>query len=118
VAYNSSRSGRLEVYIAAFPSFEQEQQVSNNGGLDARWRNDGEELFYASPAGMMSVDVKRGPRLVTSAPRVLFKTPFEINSFSQYAVTGDGQRFIILEPVDEATQPFTVVLNWTAGLKR
>jgi hypothetical protein len=36
----------------------------------------------------------------------------------QYCVTGDGRRFLFAEPVGDATKPITVVLNWTAGLKR
>ena len=35
----------------------------------------------------------------------------------QYGVTGDGKRFLIGEPVEEASKLFTVVQNWTAGLK-
>jgi hypothetical protein len=38
---------------------------------------------------------------------------------SIYEVTADGQRFLIITPVEEASpSPFTVVLNWTAGLRR
>jgi hypothetical protein len=33
-------------------------------------------------------------------------------------VTADGQRFLVLAPVDNAPSPMTVVLNWTAGLKK
>ena len=31
--------------------------------------------------------------------------------------TGDGQRFLVLEPFETAVKPFTVVLNWPAALK-
>jgi hypothetical protein len=34
-------------------------------------------------------------------------------------VTGDGQRFLVVTSPEEAVAtPFTVVLNWTAELKR
>jgi len=34
-------------------------------------------------------------------------------------VTADGQRFLVLVPVgDASSSPITVVLNWTAGLKK
>jgi hypothetical protein len=33
-------------------------------------------------------------------------------------VTADGKKFLFREPVGEATAPITVVLNWSAGLKR
>jgi hypothetical protein len=35
----------------------------------------------------------------------------------QYAVTGDGRMFILGTPLGEE-EPITVMLNWTAGLKR
>jgi hypothetical protein len=37
----------------------------------------------------------------------------------QFAVTADGQRFLMLTPVGSGTEfPITVVTNWTAGLKK
>ena len=67
---------------------------------------------------MMSVEVRHGAKLETSAPRVLFQVPFRLEEREiEYAVTGDGQRFIFGEPV-EAGKWLNVVLNWTAGLKR
>jgi hypothetical protein len=36
-----------------------------------------------------------------------------------YGVAGDGRRFLLMTGSEEnAVKPFTVVLNWTAGLKR
>jgi hypothetical protein len=38
----------------------------------------------------------------------------------QYDVTPDGQRFLLNVPVEESGDfsPMTVVVNWTAGLKK
>jgi hypothetical protein len=33
-------------------------------------------------------------------------------------VSPDGQRFLMYTVTDEAAAPITVVLNWTAGLKK
>jgi hypothetical protein len=116
VAYQSTESGRLEVYVAAFPTFTEKRQVSKDGGREAHWRRDGKELFYLSLDGkVMSVDVKATTELETGAPKMLFQTPMQEGV---YCVTGDGKRFLIAEPVDEASKPLTVVHNWTAGLKR
>ena len=84
------------------------------------WRTDGKELFYLSLDGkMMTVDVRGGSRLETGVPRVLFQTPVPVDPWAnQYCVTGDGKKFIFLEPVEEGRELFHVVLNWTAGLKR
>jgi len=50
---------------------------------------------------------------------------FEFNSgtqsaiFAPYAVTGDGQRFLINAVVEtEPNAPLTVVVNWTVGVKK
>jgi hypothetical protein len=38
---------------------------------------------------------------------------------AQYDVMRDGQRFLLNVPVEDApTSPLTVVINWTAGLKK
>lgn len=118
VAYHSHESGRWEAYIASFPAFTERRQVSNGGGLGARWGKNGNELFYLSLKNeLMSLDVKHGAALTTGVPRILFKTPFAVDAANyQYSVTGGGKRFIFNEPVKEASQPFTVVLNWVAGL--
>lgn len=119
VAYHSHESGRWDVYIASFPAFTERRQVSNAGGFGVRWSKDGNELFYINLKNeLMSLDVKRGAALMTGVPRTLFKTPFVADGCNyQYSVTRDGKRFIFNEPVKEAGQPFTVVLNWVAGLR-
>jgi hypothetical protein len=39
--------------------------------------------------------------------------------FAPYAVTGDGQRFLLNATVEtEVAAPLTVVVNWTAEVKR
>jgi hypothetical protein len=120
IAYNTTESGRWEVYVAAFPGFTAKRQVSNNGGAQALWRKDGKELFYLSPDGkLMAVDVKAGVTIETGPPKALFQTPLVVSPVDdQYCVTADGQRFLLGEPVGNAANPITVVLNWTAGLKQ
>jgi Tol biopolymer transport system component len=121
VAYQSTESGRWEVYVASFPSFGDKRQVSNGGGYQPQWRRDGKELFYLSWDGkMMSVDVKGESSLATSSPRALFLTGLQVNATSppQYVAAADGKRFLFGEAVGENNVPVTVVLNWTAGLKR
>lgn len=117
VAFQSTESGQVEVYVAAFPTFTEKRQVSKGGGVEAHWRNDGKELFYLSLDGkkMMSVAIKTTKELENGAPRMLFQTPMQPG---EYCVTGDGERFLFGEPVEEASKPLTVVQNWTAGLKQ
>jgi len=119
IAYNSLESGRWEVYVAAFPAFQEKRQVSVSGGCQPMWRKDGKELFYRTLEGkLMVVEVKSGAVLQTGVPLALFQTPARMNPIqSEYCVTADGKRFIFREPVGDSATPFTVVLNWSAGLK-
>jgi hypothetical protein len=120
VAYNTNESGSWEVYIAAFPSFTERRQVSNTGGVQGTWRKDGKELFYLSLDGnIVSVPIKLGPSLGAGNPAILFSTRVPVHpNWDQFAVTGDGQRFLLLESTASEAKPFTIVLNWLASVKR
>jgi Tol biopolymer transport system component len=125
VAYTSDQSGPMEVYVRAFsPDFSGGSAstggsvlVSRGGGAAPRWRGDGRELFYLAPDGkMMAVEVTGGPEFRGGTPAPLFQTP---SGTIVGDVTADGKRFLLVTPVGpSASAPFTVVLNWTAGLKK
>ncbi len=125
IAYVSNESGRDEVYISGFPTVGGKVRVSTNGGVQPRWRPDGKELFYLSPdRKVMAVPVKADSTVEVGTPKALFDVRFApIGSGAPYApyqydATADGQRFMINTPLENATVPITVVLNWTAGLKK
>ena len=89
------------------------------GGTHPKWRRDGKELFYlGADSKMMAVEVTTGAAFRAGIPRPLFETGVT-NILVRYAVTRDGQRFLIPTPTGEASPtPATVVVNWTAGIKR
>ena len=68
----------------------------------------------------MSAQVRRGESFDTGAPVSLFEFRAGTSpNFAPYAVTSDGQRFLINSVVDtEPNAPLTVWVNWAAGLKR
>jgi hypothetical protein len=73
VAYQSTESGRWDVYVARFPSFLDRRQVSLSGGCQPLWNKDGTELFYLNFDGKLSaVTVKTGTGPETRTTRVLF----------------------------------------------
>ena len=84
-----------------------------------RWRRDGRELFYlAGDQKLMAVAVNGEGTFQAGVPKVLFQTREVVGRY-RYAVTVDGQRFLVNTPVEEAsTAPITVVLNWTAELSK
>ncbi len=118
VAYVSDRSSRDEVYIRAFPRDETVHQVSREGGWTPRWRHDGRELFFLSPASKMmavSIDPTKGTAL--GAPRELFPTDLRPDyQHRPFDVTRDGERFLV--PTMRPSDDFRVVLNWRALLPK
>jgi Tol biopolymer transport system component len=127
MAYVSNESGRNDVYVRPFPSGEGKWQISVNGGSEPAWRGDGKELFYlAANQELMAVTVKTGSVVDAGPPTRLFATTMSsglINpgyTRNQYVVTADGQRFLINQGVATPSpiSPLTVVVNWTAALKK
>jgi Tol biopolymer transport system component len=123
IAYVSDESGISQVYVQSFPATGGKWQVSTNGGYHLAWRRDGKELFYVSrDKKMTAVDVKgEGPTFEVGAPKSLFdlRVPSFNNAQAQFAVTADGQEFLIANTFGEnSSLPITVVMNWTADLKR
>ena len=118
VAYTSDESGRAEVYICPFPGAGGKRLVSSAGGDQAHWRADGKELFYVAPDGrMLAAEVNiKGTDVQIGTVRPLFGPLLTTG----YDVSSDGQRFLAVLPEERAAapDPLTVVLNWTAGLKK
>jgi hypothetical protein len=97
-------------------------QVSKGGGSSPHWSGDGKELYYLSPEGnVMAAPVTLSPVLRPGTPKVLFKFPGPpiTATLPYWDVTPDGKRFLRAVPLAaNSAAPFTVVLNWTATLKR
>jgi hypothetical protein len=92
------------------------------------WRSDGTELFYAVVAGnllrMMVVPVKATTTgFSAGTPRKLFEGGYArtmTTGVRGYDVTPDGQRFLMVRPLDLPPEPATelvLVENWFEELK-
>jgi len=119
VAYNSAVSGRNEIYVQSFPSSVDKWQVSKLGGGFPLWRRDGKELFYIAGNKLMAVDVQTDAQsFVAGTPHPLFSVPVGANGGRYYQVAADGQRFLVVTPLDKPPPPITVVVNWEAALRK
>jgi Tol biopolymer transport system component len=118
IAYDSTESGRLEVYVQTFPLSGQKWMISAGGGTLPRWREDGKELFYLTPDGkVMSAEFKSGFENIVT--KQLFQVDMKHATGYPYAVTADGSRFLINTPAEASNPaPMVVVLNWPATLKQ
>ena len=121
IVYWSDESGTQQTYVQAFPQTGEKIQISVDGGGQARWRGDGKELFFIGlDSRMMAVDVELGPKFHAGVPKALFQIPgyVGVGAPGRYSVTRDGKRFLLPVNTDLTDSPITVVLNWTAKLKK
>ena len=125
VAYSSDESGRREVYVQEFvpdhvpAAGSRKWQISTMGGDKPRWRPDGKELFYVAPdRKMMATPIRTTPAFAPGIPVALFET--RMQGFYPFDVAPDGRFLIntVAEADGSAAAPITVVLNWTALLKK
>jgi Tol biopolymer transport system component len=118
LAYDSDESGRSEAYVQAFPGPGGKWQVSTAGGGNPHWRGDGKELFYLSLDNrIMSVPLETAPAFHAGAPTPLFAVHPAFGSV--YDVAPDGKRFLVNSlPADPSSPPLSLLVNWTAMLKR
>jgi eukaryotic-like serine/threonine-protein kinase len=123
VAFQSNESGTQQIYIVPFPSASQKVPISVDGGANPRWRQDGRELYFTrqQDASLMVVDIKvTGTTLDPGTPKRMFTYP--TGNPGAYATTPNADRFLWAAVPGALSQtgdtPLTVVLNWTAGLKR
>ena len=119
IAYVSDESGRNEVYVQPYPGPGGRWVISTEGGHDPVWSQDGSELFYRNEDQMVVVAVETEQGFTPGPPGVLF----DGGGFTQalgrqsYDVSPDGERFLMVEPVESSSQ-IHVVLNWTSELER
>jgi hypothetical protein len=122
MAYTSNESGRLEVYVSAFPQLGGKWQVSQNGGTEPRWRSDGKELYFFDPDNrLLAAPVSAaGPNFQSGTPVILFQSrSMGARSLWRYDVARDGQRFLVNTPLpDETISPLTLLMNWPELLKK
>ena len=120
VAYQSDASGRPEIYVAPFPGPGGKRQVSSTGGTFPRWRGDGKEIYYlAANNRLMAAEVNgAGTEFEVGASRPMFEARITGPGYF-YAVTPDGQRFLVNRAIEQKNTPqMVLVLNWTADLKK
>jgi eukaryotic-like serine/threonine-protein kinase len=116
LAYDSDETGKNEVFVQPFPPTGEKWQVSTAGGLSPRWTSGGRELVYAEPPDKRKkVEIRSAPSFQVSVPKDLFVTARPQGS----DMSRDGQRMLVNMPAAEvAPNPMTLVLNWSAGLKK
>jgi eukaryotic-like serine/threonine-protein kinase len=121
IAYNTFEAGNSEVYLTAFPPRGQPWRVSLKGGFQPTWRRDGQELYYLGLDGALNaVAFRAGDTPQFSAPIRLFETGLSAPSpwVEQYDASADGQRFLVLRPVENRVRnSIGLIINWPTLLE-
>jgi Tol biopolymer transport system component len=115
VAYQSNLAGAgADIYVRPFPGPGREWRISNGGGANARWRQDGREIYYLGPDNrVMAVSVTL-PATASGVVEHGTPTPlFALKAGSTFDSAPDGQKFLVDAVLEEVTTPpITVILNW------
>jgi serine/threonine-protein kinase len=128
IAYESTETGRDEVYVRPFPNSQDGKwQVSSSGGTNPKWARSGQELFFVNGAGeMVAAAVQTGD----GAFRVTDRSPlFNVSergldsepNYTSWDVDVDDRGFLMIQfgAADQETIPteFVLVQNWIEELR-
>ena len=122
VAYAATTTGRMQVYVAAFPTPGQPDRISIDSARWPVWQKDGDELYYVEGENrIMAVPVTRaGGTITVGKPQHLFSPSMRrmprLDAYP-YDVTDDGQRFIVNIGTGDAAPLITLVQGWPALLR-
>ncbi|HVS62393.1 MAG TPA: protein kinase [Thermoanaerobaculia bacterium] len=123
LAYESDETGRVEIYVEAFPGPGERFQITADGGREPRWAGNG-ELFYRRDNDIRVVAVRFAERPQFDSPRTLFQFPIQQSASGGvvsrlYDVAADGQRILaITTPETLRPRQIDVVTDWTRELTR
>jgi hypothetical protein len=150
---DDSTNNRPEIFVKPFPSGDGKFQISDNAGDWPRWKGDSREIYYHSigntpqtlgvSAGqivfsgiLFSVAVRpNGPALENDPVKQILITPLmnlphSGGSYNPYAVSPDGERFLIPQYSPSTTAAtnsqigpdtfsgLTIAVNWPNSLKK
>jgi len=123
LAYALGVPSGVEVFAQPFDRPGDRIQVSVQGGIGPTWRDDGRELYYEGPEGLMAVSMtERDGALTAGTPQKIFAIRTQgqvINQPHNVEVAAHGQKFLVNTIVgDSDNAPLEVTLNWTTALKK
>lgn len=116
LAFSAVLSDRSEVFVTAVPSTGARVQVSVAGGVSPRWRDDGRELYFLDPNGVLHAaavsDHAGEPR--PARPTGLFTFPFQSPSaaLDHFEPGPAGKSFLLRVPVAQPDPRTVLLVNW------
>jgi len=127
LAYESTETGRNEIYVRPFPDVNGGKwQVSTQGGVNPRWSGVGREIFFVDGTGRMTA----ATYAVTAGFEVRERTPLfsttDLNvyvsaNYASWDVAADGSRFLMIQAGgggdEDVTNEFVLVQNWLTEVR-
>ncbi|HSG09906.1 MAG TPA: protein kinase [Longimicrobiales bacterium] len=123
VAYESTETGRDEIYVRPYPDAQSGKwQVSTTGGINPKWAHNGRELFFVSADGEMvaaEVNTAGSAFQVTSWKPLFNIRQRNLDALANYAswdVDVDDQHFFMIQfggsEQEDQRNEFVLVQNW------
>ena len=127
IAYQSSFSGRCEVYVERYPDLGGRRLISTEpGGDHPVWSRNGQELLYQrlGDGAMMAVPIETSPTLTIGTPEALFVAQDRYPCAARdWDVAPDGRFLMIKDAPARASDGLSQsgyiihVQNWDQELK-
>jgi Tol biopolymer transport system component len=123
VAFESDKSGQMEIYVTNFPKADHLWQVSFEGGVFPQWV--GNEIFFVDPRQneLMSAKVKINNDFQSENPVKLFSADtagvqLQWSPTVKYTVTRDGKNIVAVKSFSRSVGTNLVLVeNWMEEFK-
>ena len=119
LAYTSNVTGRLEVWVRAYPGGSAPVRVSPAGGTFPVWARNGRELYYIEGTVLKAIPIDAGAEFNFKPPLQLFNVGGLFLGATQaplYDVASNGRFVFMKSPASQTDAPMTIVLNWMDSL--
>jgi serine/threonine-protein kinase len=123
ISYQSSETGRYEVYVRPASGAGGRWQISSGGGDEARWSPNGKEIFFRAGLQLMVVPVDTKDGFHVGTPRKVLDSFPSLGgtgsgSGRTYAVSRDGKHFYsVRSSLAGVSSALVVVVNWAEELR-
>lgn len=120
LAYSSTESGQMQIYVVPFLKGEGKWQVSRESGLAPQWSRDGKTLYYfAANSSFVTVPVtpNNNGSLQFGSPQVHSTVLVTFQQFF-YDVSADGKKVLLNSISEQGNQSMSIIANWPAALSK
>ena len=118
LAYSSTESGQMQIYVIPFLKGEGKWQVSRDSGLAPQWGRDGKTLYYfAANSSFVTVPVtpNNNGSLQFGSPQVHGTVLVTFQQFF-YDLSSDGKKVLLNSISEQGNQSMSIIANWPAAL--